>query len=204
MASPLLTDVHLNASPFLITTTSSHHPQGYQEGRIHFPPTFKFEPGPGSRYSSQRVPSWTDRILWKTNTQQAAAAGHQAQSGDSGTASIGGGESGAMSESAQQLEAPAAGSSTGGSASAAGTKGPFTGPSTAVAVKQIYYDSVPQVISSDHKPVVAGFEVAVGPKVLGLLLSPRRGGVRHSSATEDEFADGERWRAGCSGLCSIM
>jgi hypothetical protein len=28
-------------------------------------------------------------------------------------------------------------------------------------VSQLYYTSVPEVTSSDHKPVIAGFEVAV-------------------------------------------
>jgi hypothetical protein len=79
--------------------------QGFQEGKIHFPPTFKFTPGT-SQYSEQRVPSWTDRILWKVRVPQSWE---------------------------EDVMAP--------------------------SVAQTYYTSVPEVTSSDHKPVVAGFEV---------------------------------------------
>jgi len=48
---------------------------GYNEGLIHFPPTFKFHTNPPTEYSPKTgdpiglaFPSWCDRILWKTNT----------------------------------------------------------------------------------------------------------------------------------------
>lgn len=78
--------------------------QGFQEGKIHFPPTFKFLPGT-SQYSEQRVPSWTDRILWKVRPSEPWA------------------------------------------------------DSVAPTVEQAYYSSVPEMTSSDHKPVVAGFDL---------------------------------------------
>ena len=42
---------------------------GFQEAAIHFPPTFKFDPGTNDYDSSskQRVPSYTDRILYKVS-----------------------------------------------------------------------------------------------------------------------------------------
>lgn len=97
--------------------------QGFQEGFIRFPPTFKFVPG-SSAYSDKRVPSWTDRILWKVRT--------------------------AGSPSQQQQQLPWS----------SGVDSGVLGSSTPPSVTQLYYTSVPQVISSDHKPVVAGFEVA--------------------------------------------
>ena len=39
---------------------------GFSEGEMHFPPTFKVERGPGTKYLTQRTPSWCDRILWKS------------------------------------------------------------------------------------------------------------------------------------------
>ncbi|KAI8462959.1 MAG: hypothetical protein J3K34DRAFT_372915, partial [Monoraphidium minutum] len=96
--------------------------QGYHEGRLHFPPTFKFVPG-GSQYSQQRVPSWTDRVT------------------------------------------------------------------------QLYYDSVRNVVTSDHKPVVAGFEVTLGAAAPGGAAGGERDGG------EAEGGGG----CGCGGGgCAVM
>jgi len=41
--------------------------QGYREEDIHFPPTYKFDPGTDNFDSSEkaRFPAWCDRVLWK-------------------------------------------------------------------------------------------------------------------------------------------
>lgn len=42
---------------------------GWSEGDLSFPPTYKFNRGTNDTYDSskkQRVPSWTDRVLWRT------------------------------------------------------------------------------------------------------------------------------------------
>lgn len=41
--------------------------QGYKEGELTFPPTFKFDPGTDVYDSSakSRIPSWCDRVLWR-------------------------------------------------------------------------------------------------------------------------------------------
>jgi phosphatidylinositol-bisphosphatase len=38
----------------------------FLEPPIHFPPTFKFEPGIERKYSKKRVPSYCDRVLWRS------------------------------------------------------------------------------------------------------------------------------------------
>lgn len=42
--------------------------QGYREGKICFKPTYKYDPGTDTYDTSkkQRIPAWTDRILYKT------------------------------------------------------------------------------------------------------------------------------------------
>ncbi len=39
----------------------------YREGKLNFPPTYKFDPGTDNWDSSDkaRAPAWTDRVLWK-------------------------------------------------------------------------------------------------------------------------------------------
>lgn len=39
---------------------------GFQEGPLAYPPTFKVERRAGTRYKLKRVPSYCDRILWKS------------------------------------------------------------------------------------------------------------------------------------------
>jgi hypothetical protein len=38
----------------------------FEEGKINFPPTYKFKVG-GQEYDAEKVrtPSWCDRILWR-------------------------------------------------------------------------------------------------------------------------------------------
>jgi phosphatidylinositol-bisphosphatase len=106
-------------------------PQGFQEGRIRFPPTFKFVPG-SSEYSSSRVPSWTDRVLWKVAASQGSARTRL-----------------------RRVTHPLAGADSAHEATNA-----------SVSVHQCYYYSVPGVLSSDHKPVVAGFDVLLNERRL--------------------------------------
>ena len=37
----------------------------FEEGEISFPPTYKYKPGTDT-YNTKRIPSWTDRILFKS------------------------------------------------------------------------------------------------------------------------------------------
>eukprot|EP01043_Picozoa_sp_COSAG02_P046148 COSAG02_NODE_4291_length_5541_cov_2.094267_4_plen_416_part_00 len=46
--------------------------QGFREGKIRFAPTYKFDPGTDTydTSSKQRIPAWTDRILYKTQNDE--------------------------------------------------------------------------------------------------------------------------------------
>uniref|UniRef100_A0A7S1S5B4 Inositol polyphosphate-related phosphatase domain-containing protein n=1 Tax=Alexandrium catenella TaxID=2925 RepID=A0A7S1S5B4_ALECA len=53
----------------------------FEEAAIHFPPTYKFD-AHTARYDSskkQRVPSWTDRILWKRDPHIRPVAYHSVE-----------------------------------------------------------------------------------------------------------------------------
>jgi hypothetical protein len=104
--------------------------QGFEEGKIHFPPTFKFKQG-SSEYSEQRVPSWTDRILWRVRTPEEAQQWESLHAGDE-----------------------SCGHNAGNAAA------------TCASVVQAYYTSLPELTSSDHKPVVAGFDVQLASQEL--------------------------------------
>ena len=85
----------------------------FYEGQIQFAPTYKFDLGTDDYDTSvkQRVPAYTDRILWKANPR----------------------------------------------------------------IRQYFYGSVPEVRFSDHKPVVAYFEVDLTTDVdLQTKLSPQK------------------------------
>lgn len=46
--------------------SAGHVLHGFREAEITFDPTFKVERTPGTTYKAQRVPSWCDRVLWKS------------------------------------------------------------------------------------------------------------------------------------------
>jgi len=45
----------------------------FKEGNASFPPTFKMNRVPGNDYKNQRIPSYTDRILWRSMPQHRQA-----------------------------------------------------------------------------------------------------------------------------------
>lgn len=89
--------------------------------------------------------------------------------------------------------------SIGADSAALSASSSVSAPATlACAVRQVYYSSVPEVISSDHKPVVGGFEVAVGPAVL------RLGGWGLDGDVEEEGSFSAAVVRGCGGMCTVM
>ena len=55
--------------------------EGFQEGTITHPPTFKYDVGTSTFDTSekQRTPSWTDRILWLSHTDSDTAEENRLQ-----------------------------------------------------------------------------------------------------------------------------
>jgi hypothetical protein len=119
--------------------------QGFQEGQIHFPPTFKFLPG-SSAYSEKRVPSWTDRILWKVRSRQQPPSLPQQQQQQQQL----------LPQQQQQPQPDESQMSWVSGEGSIGDSSMFVPPS----VCQLYYTSVPEIITSDHKPVISGFLIA--------------------------------------------
>ncbi len=125
--------------------------QYYHEAPIHFPPTFKLQPRT-TRYSEQRIPSWTDRILWKVRSESTSNGGARTTS------------NGGASSTTCHVQ---------------GAGGPI-----AVSVKHTYYQSVPECDSSDHRPVVAGFDLmmaAEGNVAAALVSDGGAGGAGKES-----------------------
>jgi hypothetical protein len=80
-----------------------------------------------------------------------------------------------------------------------------------VQVQQVYYDWVPQVVSSDHRPVVAGFQLSLlaqrsaaggadGPSQEPPLAS-RGSSCGDKAAAHSSFAMGV---PRCCGACTMM
>jgi hypothetical protein len=97
--------------------------RGFAEGAVEFPPTYKFDAGTDAYDTSEkkRVPSWTDRVLFK--------------------------------------------------------------PCAAVRLKR--YDSVRSLRTSDHRPVLALFEIDTAPPVLGEAATVASPDAQGSSSADD-------------------
>ena len=116
---------------------------GWQEGALRFRPTYKFDVGTRDTYDSgpkQRVPAWTDRILFK---QAATTVGPGALQEDQKKAED--------YYSAQKAVAEAS------------------------AVRLLEYNSVPAMVTSDHKPVFATFELRLPQAALACSRRSRGG-----------------------------
>ena len=88
---------------------------GFQEGEMRFPPTFKVARQKGTTYIKRRVPSYCDRILWKSM------------------------------------------------------------PTRRKHIRQVSLRAVPSVSTSDHKPILACFEIQQSKKLALTPLTPSSG-----------------------------
>ena len=131
--------------------------KGLTEGQIQFLPTYKFDKACDDFDTSakQRVPSWTDRILYKP---------------DAGGSSSGGGGGGGGAAAAAAAARPVHGEGertppASGSLAAHATPSKPDATSTAAAtaadakVNLLSYGSVQNLRTSDHRPVQASFLV---------------------------------------------
>jgi hypothetical protein len=109
--------------------------QGFEEGPIAFPPTYKFDVDADTYDSSSklRIPAWTDRILWKAGMGEGSIA----------------------------------------------------------SMTLLFYDHIPEVKVSDHRAVVAGFEVNLNqpmdwPRSHKALVTRRLRSTSSSTCESDE------------------
>ena len=116
---------------------------GFKEGPLEFPPTYKFDAGTSDydTSSKQRIPSWTDRILWKDNLTQ-------------------------PSEQKDRLDGSAANGlrrslSRTGTKMRLGRRKSSVSSGTLVGVTLERYDCVRNMLQSDHWPVYGVFQAAV-------------------------------------------
>ena len=100
---------------------------GFEEGPLHFAPTYKFDANSDAYDSSkkQRIPAWTDRILFKA--VRCFTPSHCAYAWAAHDLCLCVGGHRAQPKGSMRLQA---------------------------------YDSIPSIRSSDHRPVVAVFEVS--------------------------------------------
>ncbi|SPO26090.1 related to INP52 - phosphatidylinositol phosphate phosphatase [Ustilago trichophora] len=115
----------------------------FEEGKIDFAPTYKFDKGT-DRYDTsekQRVPAWTDRVLWSVTREWEDTAG----SGESATSEVKGSGKG---DGKREEDGDEEGEKQGQKRRRQGV------------VLQAY-ESIPDLKFSDHRPVRATFLVRV-------------------------------------------
>ena len=132
--------------------------QGFAEGEIAFRPTYKFDKRQPQLYDQsekQRIPAYTDRVLWRPSPAHDWPPGapvplwRAAEDDDDGAAAA-----------ADGAAAAAPGGPTG---SATTLTAAMRRAVAEASVRLLRYDSVPSFITSDHKPVVAEFAVRYQP-----------------------------------------
>lgn len=115
----------------------------FREGTIQFRPTYKFDPD-SDNYDTckkQRIPSWTDRILFRSNARRKEYTDEEITPLDSG--------SGSSNTSENENEASTISDST------------FESISGGEGITLLEYDCASECRLSDHRPVFARFLIQV-------------------------------------------
>ena len=167
------------------------------EGAIHFRPTYKYDKKQNEMYDLSeklRIPAYTDRVLWRPPPSDTWPAGEPVP---------------VLGARALAFEAEEAAGATGPPQGAA--LAPRRQQAAVADVRLVRYTDVPAFSTSDHKPVVAEFEVsyvAVDHSPLGSTdLRARHRSARsgkHASQVMTPKRGGRGGSTAESALCTVM